>query len=204
MQTELDASLNVLGEPLKPCSFDPMTGFFRDGCCNTGPEDRGRHTVCVRVTAEFLAFSRAARQRPLDPAPGVRLRRPQPRRPLVPLRRRAGRKPSRPAPHPRSCSPAPTARSPRSRPARGPAGARHARPHPAPPLSRFSRCRARTLPIALRVQVSVRRRKSCSVRPGSGRNRSGVTANPSIRSSRKVRKSSRSSHQAASTQTGPK
>ena len=59
MQTELDDSVNVLGEPLKPCSFDPVTGFFRDGCCNTGPEDRGRHTVCARMTAEFLAFSRA-------------------------------------------------------------------------------------------------------------------------------------------------
>ncbi len=59
MQEEMDASLNVLDEPLKPCAFDPMTGFFRDGCCNTGPADRGRHTVCVRMTAEFLAFSRA-------------------------------------------------------------------------------------------------------------------------------------------------
>ena len=58
MQVEIDESVNVLGEPLKPCSYDPMTGFFRDGCCNTGPQDRGRHTVCVRVTAEFLAFSR--------------------------------------------------------------------------------------------------------------------------------------------------
>ena len=55
MPTQLDESVNVLGEPLKPCSFDPLTGFFR---CDTGPEDRGRHTVCVRVTAEFLAFSR--------------------------------------------------------------------------------------------------------------------------------------------------
>ena len=52
-------ALNVLGTELKPCSFDPMTGFFRDGCCNTGPQDRGRHTVCVRLTDEFLAFSRA-------------------------------------------------------------------------------------------------------------------------------------------------
>lgn len=58
MDEDRDESLNVLGERLKPCSFDPMTGFFRDGCCNTGPSDRGRHTVCVRVTAEFLAFSR--------------------------------------------------------------------------------------------------------------------------------------------------
>ena len=59
MQGEIDEGLNVLGQPLKPCSFDPMTGFWRDGCCNTGPADRGRHTVCVRATAEFLAFSRA-------------------------------------------------------------------------------------------------------------------------------------------------
>ena len=55
----MEDRVNVLGEPLKPCSFDPRTGFFRDGCCNTGPEDRGRHTVCARMTAEFLAFSRA-------------------------------------------------------------------------------------------------------------------------------------------------
>jgi len=59
MQAEIDESVNVLGGPLKPCSFDPMTGFWRDGCCNTGPADRGRHTVCVRLTAEFLAFSRS-------------------------------------------------------------------------------------------------------------------------------------------------
>jgi uncharacterized protein len=55
----MDESVNVLGEPLKACSFDPRTGFFRDGCCNTGPLDRGRHTVCARMTAEFLAFSKA-------------------------------------------------------------------------------------------------------------------------------------------------
>lgn len=54
-----DESLNVLGGPLKPCAFDPVTGFFRDGCCNTGPADTGRHTVCVRLTAEFLEFSKA-------------------------------------------------------------------------------------------------------------------------------------------------
>lgn len=56
---ERDESLNVTGGPLKPCSFDPVTGFFRDGCCNTGAEDRGRHTICARMTAEFLAFSKA-------------------------------------------------------------------------------------------------------------------------------------------------
>ena len=58
MQHEIEESINVLGTPLRPCAFDPVTGFFRDGCCNTGPEDRGRHTVCVRVTETFLAFSR--------------------------------------------------------------------------------------------------------------------------------------------------
>jgi uncharacterized protein len=50
---------NVLGEPLEICSFKPMTGFYRDGCCNTGREDVGSHTVCAVMTAEFLAFSKA-------------------------------------------------------------------------------------------------------------------------------------------------
>lgn len=50
---------NVLGEPLADCSFDPETGYFRDGCCRTDASDGGRHTVCARMTAEFLAFSRA-------------------------------------------------------------------------------------------------------------------------------------------------
>lgn len=59
MDDRKDESVNVLGEPLRPCSYDPMTGFWRDGCCNTGPADRGEHTVCARMTAEFLAFSRA-------------------------------------------------------------------------------------------------------------------------------------------------
>ena len=49
---------NVLGKPLEPCSVDPMTGFFRDGCCNTGREDRGLHIVCAVMDEEFLAFSR--------------------------------------------------------------------------------------------------------------------------------------------------
>ncbi|MEB2320499.1 MAG: DUF2237 domain-containing protein [Pseudomonadota bacterium] len=52
-------ALNVLGGPLLACSFDPLTGFTRSGCCETGPEDIGNHTVCARVTAEFLAFSAA-------------------------------------------------------------------------------------------------------------------------------------------------
>lgn len=48
---------NVLGGPLEPCSNDPVTGFYRDGCCQTGPEDLGVHVVCAVMTAEFLAFS---------------------------------------------------------------------------------------------------------------------------------------------------
>ena len=53
-----DESRNVLGGPLVLCCTDPMTGFYRDGRCNTGPLDRGLHTVCVLVTDEFLDFSR--------------------------------------------------------------------------------------------------------------------------------------------------
>ena len=49
---------NVLGGPLATCSERPLTGFFRDGCCNTSDEDLGRHTVCIVASAEFLAFSR--------------------------------------------------------------------------------------------------------------------------------------------------
>jgi len=48
---------NVLGGPLQPCSVEPRTGFYRDGCCNTGPEDLGLHVVCTQVTSEFLEFS---------------------------------------------------------------------------------------------------------------------------------------------------
>jgi uncharacterized protein (DUF2237 family) len=50
---------NVMGTPLQPCSFSPMTGFFRDGCCNTCDEDRGAHTVCVCLTEKFLQYSKA-------------------------------------------------------------------------------------------------------------------------------------------------
>ncbi len=51
-------SINVLGGVLAPCSRDPLTGFFRDGACNTCPEDQGSHTVCAVMTAEFLAYSK--------------------------------------------------------------------------------------------------------------------------------------------------
>jgi uncharacterized protein len=50
---------NVLGGELEPCSNNPVTGFFRDGCCNTGPEDLGSHTICAVVTAEFLEHQRS-------------------------------------------------------------------------------------------------------------------------------------------------
>jgi uncharacterized protein len=50
---------NVFGEPLEVCSLSPRTGFYRTGCCHTGPEDFGVHTVCVETTAEFLAFSKS-------------------------------------------------------------------------------------------------------------------------------------------------
>lgn len=53
-----DQSVNVLGAPLELCSMDPVTGFFRDGACNTCDEDQGSHTVCAVMTAEFLAFSK--------------------------------------------------------------------------------------------------------------------------------------------------
>ncbi|MAT70765.1 MAG: hypothetical protein CMJ58_14720 [Planctomycetaceae bacterium] len=50
---------NVLGEPLQTCSTDPLTGFYRDGCCRTGQSDAGVHVVCTQVTDEFLLFSQA-------------------------------------------------------------------------------------------------------------------------------------------------
>ena len=50
------AERNVLGGDLEPCGTDPMTGFFRDGCCRTGPQDQGSHTICAVVTAEFLDY----------------------------------------------------------------------------------------------------------------------------------------------------
>ncbi|WP_201276898.1 DUF2237 family protein [Microbulbifer sp. ALW1] len=58
MALEMHESVNVFGDPLIPCSTDPLTGFFRDGCCNTNDQDLGSHTVCVEVTKDFLTFSR--------------------------------------------------------------------------------------------------------------------------------------------------
>lgn len=56
---DVDLSINVLGEPLDPCSTHPMTGFLRNGSCDTCAEDQGNHTVCVVMTADFLTFSRS-------------------------------------------------------------------------------------------------------------------------------------------------
>ncbi len=56
---EMDPSTNVLGDELAPCSTDPVTGFFRNGCCDTSEADHGSHTVCAVMTEEFLAFSKA-------------------------------------------------------------------------------------------------------------------------------------------------
>ena len=60
---------NVLGEELEPCSMQPLTGFYRSGCCETGPDDLGRHTVCAIVTADFLEFSRSRGNDLSTPAP---------------------------------------------------------------------------------------------------------------------------------------
>jgi len=62
---------NVLGGKLEICSSSPKTGFYRDGCCNTGDEDLGRHCVCAEMTEEFLAFSRAAGNDLSTPAPQI-------------------------------------------------------------------------------------------------------------------------------------
>ncbi len=72
-----NTALNVLGTPLQPCGTEPMTGYFRDGCCRTDASDRGLHVVCAVLTAEFLAFSRArgndlSTPRPEFDFPGLR------------------------------------------------------------------------------------------------------------------------------------
>ena len=64
-------SLNVLGGELQTCSVNPMTGYFREGCCDTGPGDVGSHTVCVVMTAEFLQFSKLAGNDLSTPVPEI-------------------------------------------------------------------------------------------------------------------------------------
>lgn len=65
-------ALNVLGTALQACSFDPITGYFRDGCCNTNAQDQGTHVVCARVSAEFLAYSLARGNDLVTPRPESR------------------------------------------------------------------------------------------------------------------------------------
>jgi uncharacterized protein (DUF2237 family) len=67
-----EPEINVLGEPIAECGTDPMTGFYRDGCCSTGPEDLGSHTVCAVVTAEFLAQQREVGNDLITPRPEYR------------------------------------------------------------------------------------------------------------------------------------
>jgi uncharacterized protein len=63
---------NVLGGELEPCGTEPLTGFYRDGCCLTGPEDLGSHTICAVVTAEFLEHQRSIGNDLVTPMPGYR------------------------------------------------------------------------------------------------------------------------------------
>lgn len=74
MGEELSKERNVLGGPLLACSYDPVTGYFRDGCCATHDLEGVAHLVCVRVTAEFLAFSRERGNDLTTPQPKLRFR----------------------------------------------------------------------------------------------------------------------------------
>lgn len=65
----MSESLNVLGTPLEVCSTEPMTGWYRDGCCNTDPGDAGSHTICAVVTADFLEHQAAIGNNLMTPAP---------------------------------------------------------------------------------------------------------------------------------------
>ncbi len=66
---EMDDSVNVFGEPLETCGEDPVTGFFRDGCCNTSAQDFGSHTVCVELTQDFLEYSKSRGNDLMTPVP---------------------------------------------------------------------------------------------------------------------------------------
>ncbi len=57
-ENHVNPQLNIFGEPILPCSVDPITGYFRDGCCNTDMSDFGSHTVCAEMTEEFLSYSK--------------------------------------------------------------------------------------------------------------------------------------------------
>ena len=70
----MEEDLNVLGGELRACSYDPLTGFYRDGACQEAGEDAGTHLVCARMTAEFLAFSRSRGNDLVTPRPELRFR----------------------------------------------------------------------------------------------------------------------------------
>jgi uncharacterized protein (DUF2237 family) len=67
-----EPELNALGGPLEPCGTEPLTGFYRDGCCSTGPEDLGSHTLCAVVTREFLEHQRSIGNDLVTPMPQYR------------------------------------------------------------------------------------------------------------------------------------
>jgi uncharacterized protein (DUF2237 family) len=67
-------ALNVLGTPLVPCSFDPLTGYFRDGCCNTDENGQGSHVICAKMTQEFLDFSLYQGNDLISPQPEYRFK----------------------------------------------------------------------------------------------------------------------------------
>ncbi|NJL74525.1 MAG: DUF2237 domain-containing protein [Saprospiraceae bacterium] len=68
----MESAENVLGAPLQVCCTAPMTGFYRDGNCNTGPQDYGTHVVCAQVTEEFLAFTKSRGNDLMTPVPAYR------------------------------------------------------------------------------------------------------------------------------------
>ncbi len=70
MQRENEGALSVTGAPLARCGMDPVTGFYRDGCCDTGPDDVGLHVVCAIMTEEFLRFTRTQGNDLSTPRPG--------------------------------------------------------------------------------------------------------------------------------------
>lgn len=72
MQDASRPARNVLGLPLQACSYDPLTGFLRDGCCHTRADDTGSHVICARMTAEFLAFTRSRGNDLTTPRPEYR------------------------------------------------------------------------------------------------------------------------------------
>jgi len=95
--------LNVLGTPLQACSYDPLTGWMRDGCCHTDDQDAGSHVICAKVTVEFLNFQMERGNDLITPRAEHRFRGLKPGGPLVRVCAAAGGEPSKPAAHRRWC-----------------------------------------------------------------------------------------------------